>query len=776
MNTPSTTAISVSQQFSHWMKRIHLARKLGFLLVVATLTSGIATFVTMTQAGPEGSNPTLVLNLLYVDAVLLLLLGAMILRRLMTLRSQQSQGIAGSKLQSRLVLFFSLLAVTPAILMAIFAGIYLNLGMQAWFNERVSTALKSTQTVAEAYQFEHARSIQIDALSIANYLNRNASYLSRSFSTMQRDLNRMALDHNLAEAAVIDGRGQVLAQTALTLSLTFDAINPEIFERANENEVVLTFERQNDRARAVVKLDRYIDTYLFIGRFIPPEISGSIERVEQAYQQYAELEKQRDGIHISFVMIFMIIALMLLLASAWIGLMLATRMVRPITELIEASEQIRKGDLSTRVEASSSGDEISMLGNAFNRMTEQLNNQHDSLMDANRELAERHRFTETVLDGVSAGVIGLDRQGIIHLPNRFSLLFFNSDLKTLIGRPLIEAVPELTPLFDRASQRPHRKAQDQVKLLRESHLRIINASIAGEWIDDELIGYVLTFDDITELQSAQRRAAWANVARRIAHEIKNPLTPIQLSAERLKRKYLKTIENDRETFELCTDTIIRQVDDMRQMVDEFSSFARMPRPELKPTDLVQLCEEAIFLEKNRNLAINYRFENPFDMKMLLCDRQQVSRAVGNLLKNAGEAIYSNHNLDPDHPLTDAEATPLGHVTISLHDDEPNAACMLKITDDGKGLPSEQRDHLTDPYVTTRDKGTGLGLAIVKKIMEDHQGSLVLKDNPAKTGGTQIELIFPELDDSIVDIHQQSQNPDTAQDPMAASIRLITDGA
>lgn len=769
MSAPPSSRQSLIITLSTLMRRYNVSRKLSLLLVLATLVSGIATFVIMTSAGPDGSNPSLVLNLLYVDAVLLLLLGSLILRRLLALRTQNSKGVTGSKLQSRLVLFFSVLAVTPAILMAIFAGIYLNLGMQAWFNERVSTALKSTQTIAQAYQNEHVRSIQIDALAIANYFNRNASYLSRSRNLMERDLNRMALDHNLAEAAIIDGRGQVLAQTALTLSLSFDALSDSIIEKANQNEVVLTFERQNDRARAVVKLDRYIDTYLFIGRFIPPEVSGSLDRVERAYKQYAELEKQREGIHISFVMIFMIIALMLLLASAWFGMMLANRMVRPLSELIEASERIRAGDLTTQVVPSASSDEIGTLGRAFNRMVEQLNAQHGRLMDANRELAERHRFTETVLDGVSAGVIGLDRNGIIHLPNRFALLFFDRSFDTLKGIPLIEAIPELSSLFAQVSQKPHRKAQDQIKILRGSQLRVIIANIVGEWINNELIGYVLTFDDITELQSAQRRAAWANVARRIAHEIKNPLTPIQLSAERLKRKYLKTIEQDPHVFELCTDTIIRQVDDMRQMVDEFSSFARMPRPELKTIDVAQLCEENVFLEKNRGLAIDYSVSNPDGVTTLLCDRQQISRVLTNLLKNAGEAIYAKHNLDPDGPEPIQNDTPLGHITLNLEHDSQAQETRIRITDTGKGFPQDEREKLTDPYVTTREKGTGLGLAIVKKIMEEHQGHLDLSDNPE--GGGVVILTFPELDES-----GSSLSHSTPLNPMDAATRLITDGA
>jgi len=749
-----------------WVRRTGLSRKLAFLLVICAVSSGVATFVAMTSSGPSGADPSDILNLLYVDAVLLLLLGALIIRRILKLHTQHSRGIAGSKLHTRLVVFFSLLAVTPAILVAVFAGLYLNLGMQSWFSERVSTALSSSQTVAKAYRDSHVRSIQIDALAMANTLNRKAAQLSRSRYVLERELNQLAQEKNLVEAAIIDGQSRVLAHTALTLSLAFDQISRGVLDQADQNEVVVTFEPQNDRTRAIVKLDNYIDTYLFIGRFIPPEISGSIDRVENAYKQYSELEKQREGIHISFVMIFMVIALMLLLAAAWLGMTFANQMVQPLIDLITASERIRKGDLAARVDKDHSGDEIGLLGRAFNRMAEQLETQRESLIEANREMAERNRFTETVLDGVSAGVIGLDAEGKIHLPNRFASLFLKSEISTLAGKPLEEIVPELKDLLSQAQQKPIRVAQREVKLLRDGQLRIINASIAAEWVDNDIIGYVLTFDDITELQSAQRRAAWANVARRIAHEIKNPLTPIQLSAERLKRKYAKEITSDPETFEMCTATIIRQVDDMRRMVDEFSSFARMPRPVLKPENISELCGEIIFLERNRTEMVEYDIKLAAPDMSLLCDRQQIARLLTNLVKNAAEGIFSKYDFDPDDTHITEHDAPLGKVSLELL--ETNQEIIIRIEDNGIGFPQEERERLTDPYVTTRTKGTGLGLAIAKKIVEEHQGKMALKDRAG--GGAIVELHFPELEE-----HGSSPQKEKESNPMDMAIRLVSDG-
>jgi two-component system nitrogen regulation sensor histidine kinase NtrY len=749
-----------------WVRRTGLSRKLAFLLVISAVISGTATFVAMTSSGPSGADPSYILNLLYVDAVLLLLLGALIIRRILKLHTQHSRGIAGSKLHTRLVLLFSLLAVTPAILVAVFAGLYLNLGMQSWFSERVSTALSSSQTVAKAYRDAHVRSIQIDALAMASTLNRKAAQLSRSRYVLERELTQLAQSKNLVEAAIIDGQNRVLARTALTLSLAFDEISRDVLDQVDQNQIVITFEAQNDRARAIVRLDNYIDTYLFIGRFIPPEISGSIDRVETAYKQYSDLEKQREGIHISFIMIFMIITLMLLLAAAWLGMTFANQMVQPLTDLIAASERIRKGDLAVRVTKDHSGDEIGLLGRAFNRMIEQLAAQRESLVEANRELAERNRFTETVLDGVSAGVIGLDKDGNIHLPNRFASLFLKSEIAELIHNPLNQILPELDDLLTQAKETPTRPAQREIKILRDGQVRIINASITAEWIEGNIIGYVLTFDDITELQSAQRRAAWANVARRIAHEIKNPLTPIQLSAERLKRKYSKEIKSDPDTFEMCTATIIRQVDDMRRMVDEFSSFARMPRPVLKPENIGELCGEIIFLERNRTEMIEYRLDVPEGTTTLLCDRQQVSRLLTNLVKNAAEGIFTKYNLDPDDEWPADLSAPIGSISLQLL--EEDRELVIRIEDNGAGFPQEGRERLTDPYVTTRTKGTGLGLAIAKKIVEEHQGKMALKDRTG--GGAIVELRFPELEE-----HGSSPQKEKETNPMDMAIRLVSDG-
>jgi two-component system nitrogen regulation sensor histidine kinase NtrY len=430
-------------------------------------------------------------------------------------------------------------------------------------------------------------------------------------------------------------------------------------------------------------------------------------------------------------MIFLLVALLVLLAAVLAGLWIATRMAAPIGDLVTAAERVREGDLGARVREGTSDDEIGTLARAFNRMTSQLASQRNALVEANRQLDQRRRFTETVLSGVTAGVVGVGPDGIITLPNRSACQHLEQGPDELVGRPFVEAVPEMGPLLSEATVRGDRVAQGQVNLARGGRVRNLLVRVVAERTGTELKGFVVTFDDITDLVSAQRTAAWADVARRIAHEIKNPLTPIQLSAERLRRKYLKEISTDPDVFTQCTDTIIRQVGDIGRMVDEFSSFARMPAAVFRDEDMVELARQAIFLQQVGNPDVTYTSELPEGPVVARCDGRQVAQALTNLLKNAKEAIEGRERAG------DAEL-PRGHIVLALEAARDHVA--IRVRDNGKGLPHEHRDRLTEPYVTTRTKGTGLGLAIVNKVMEEHGGVLSLTDAPE--GGAEVSLLFP----------------------------------
>src|SRR6201987_660334 len=454
-----------------------------------------------------------------------------------------------------------------------------------------------------------------------------------------------------------------------------------------------------------------------------------MEETQRAAALYEQMEGQRSGFQIPFALIFMMVAMLFRGAAVAIGIHFAAQFAGPIRRLITAAEQVRGGDLAARVPEGEKDDELASLSRAFNRMTYQIESQQRELREANRQLDERRRFTETVLTGVSAGVIGLDSLGRVNLPNRSASALLGTDLEQAIGQDVAEVAPEMASLLDEAERRPDRLAQSQVELIRGNSTRTLLVRIAAEYNGRDISGFIVTFDDITELLSAQRKAAWADIARRIAHEIKNPLTPIQLAAERLRRRYLKEITRDAETFAVCTDTIIRHVGDIGRMIDEFSSFARMPSPVIKPENLVEIVRQTVFLQRTAHPDIAFETIFPARSMTVRCDARLVGQALINIVKNAIEAIE----------LRIAEQSPdrAGHIRVSGSGVAVQAAVILE--DNGKGLPHQGRERLTEPYVTTRAKGTGLGLAIVKKIMEDHQGELVLEDREPE--GARVKLIF-----------------------------------
>ena len=458
---------------------------------------------------------------------------------------------------------------------------------------------------------------------------------------------------------------------------------------------------------------------------------------EEAAQVYSNVQGKAGDLQISFAMVFAVAALLLLLAAVWVGLAFANQLSVPIRSLIVAADRVTSGDLTARAAYADEQDEMGSLATSFNRMTDELASQQGELIEANQQLDARRRFIEAVLAGVSSGVLGLDRRGKINLPNRRACDLLGATPGELQDKHLKEVLPELTELLQGARRRPRRIIEGQIQRLDpDGRPLTLFVRIAPEVGERGLIGFVVTIDDITELLSAQRKAAWSDVARRIAHEIKNPLTPIQLSAERLKRKYLKQIVSEPETFQICTDTIIRHVGDIGRMVDEFSSFARMPAPEMKEEDLGKLIEEAVFLQSGAHPEIDFGIDRPEAPVLVSCDAQQVRRVLTNLLQNSADSI--------DGRLTQggSDQSP-GRITVCLREDE--AKREIAILDNGRGLPERERHSLTEPYVTTRDKGTGLGLAIVKKIMEDHGGHLILEDIAA--GGAKVTVVFPQLEEA-----------------------------
>lgn len=728
-------ALSWPHQLSRWAGRIALSNKLAIALAIAAIVSGVATYGSITEALPPlKHDPEIVFVLLTLDSILLLLFAGLISWRLVRLWIDRRQGSIGSRLHARLVALFSFIAVTPAIIVAVFSIGYMTFRLEAWFSERVDTALERSMAIAESYREAHRTFVRADLLSMAAAINRVGPRLLESQERFNALVEELVEQHEMAEAIVLREDGKGLARNRLSFVLAYDSISIDAMRRARDGEVVI-FDESEDRVRALTRLDSIIGAYLYVGRFVDPAVVNHINRLKSAVGDYRALETQRSEDQITLTLLFVAVALLLLFAAVWIGLGIANRLVRPISSLVGAAERVRTGDLSARVEEGPDGDEIATLSRAFNRMTDQLEGQRAELVEANRQLDERRRFTETVLLGVSAGVLGLDPEGRIFLPNRSALELLSCEFTDLSGRALEVAVPEMKAILHKIRSGRERVVRDEVILVRQDRARTLSVQITAERQGprDLVTGYVVTFDDVTELISAQRAAAWGDVARRIAHEIKNPLTPIQLSAERLKRKYLKQLdsESDSKVFSACTDTIVRQVADIRHMVDEFSAFARMPAPVRAREDIVQVIRGVLSMQEWARPEIDFVNELPDEMIAIYCDRRQVVQAVTNLLHNAVDAIEAHK---------DQESKPIERGLIRLSVDQTRVGeCRVSVEDNGRGLPTDSRDRLTEPYVTTRSKGTGLGLAIVKKIMEDHDGRLELRDGTS--GGACVTLVF-----------------------------------
>ncbi len=727
----------LSLRFIIWARRTKLVNALAMILSLAAVVSGVATYAALSNWGGEGPSANTVLILLNIDLFLLLALGVLVSHHVARLWTNRRSGTSGSRLHVRLALLFGVVAITPAIVMMVFAALLFTLGVESWFSERVRTALVESSEVAEAYLAEHIQVIRADALSVASDINRQWPQLNRSNDVLNRFLSTQAGLRGLTEAVIFREDMQVIAKAGYTFALqTGEQIPLSVIAEANMGEVAVLTGEGGDRVRALVRLEALPGNYLYVGRFIDATVLGRVARTQDAVDEYLLLEGRRSDIEISFTLLFIVVALLLLIASVWFGLTLATRLAKPIVDLIEASERVRRGDLSVRVEEKATSDEIASLGRAFNRMTSRLGTQREALVEANSQLDERRRFTEAVLSGVTAGVIGLDPAGNITLPNRAASDLLGVSLNDSVGVHLSDFVPEFVPLIEEVKANRDRTIERETRVKRGGKPRVFLVRLTVEQTDNRVVGFVFTFDDITELQAAQRKAAWADVARRIAHEIKNPLTPIQLSAERLKKRYLLRVGDDTGAFELCTDTIIRHVSEIGQMVDEFSSFARMPQPSMAVTDLAELVRSAVVLPQTAYRHISIQLSAPSDEILINSDAPQIRQAIANILKNAVEAIEAKTGGSREKDS--------GQITVEVG--ASNNEAFVEVTDNGVGLPEDDvRQRLTEPYITTRSKGTGLGLAIVWKIIEDHRGRLIMEDAPG--GGAKVLFRFPMVDQS-----------------------------
>lgn len=725
--------------------------KVTFGLGLAAVLAAIATYLSISDFSPFETSPQLVLGFLLLDLILLLALATLVAWRLVALWMARRSGTAGSRLHVRLVILFGLVAIIPTIIMAVYSTLTINLGFQAWFGDRVAQVVSASVSVAEAYVEEHKMMIRAEILAMGNDINRSLPLYYQDRGAFSELVNQQAQLRSLADAYVITGTGEVLAKSGMSFAGSFTPPSKETVASAANGDVVILASERDAQVRALLKLDRFLDGYLYVSRFVDPRVINTAMQARRAASDYAALEGQRGGIQIAFAMIYLALAMLVLLAAIAVGFWLANRLVEPISRLAVASERLRDGDLSARVDDTQENDEIGALSRAFNRMAGQLEGQRSELLGANLQLDRRRRFTEAVLGGVTSGVIGLDSDGKVNLANGAAMNLLDSRGEELAGLSLEAVVPEMQPLLLDARARPGRVIEGEISLgsgdtARNLLVRVATVGdaeregVSAPSAEAGRAGFVVTFDDISALVSAQRTAAWADVARRIAHEIKNPLTPIQLSAERLRRKYSHEIVTDPEIFERCTETIIRQVREIGRMIDEFSSFARMPAPVLRQENLNEIARQAVFQQQLTAPAISISVLHPEQPLWIYCDRAQISQALVNIIKNATEAIETRKQMDGVE----------GHIEVHITVDKADRI-LLSVLDNGCGLPREIRRRLTEPYVTTREKGTGLGLAIVRKIAEDHGARISIQDlaesqhaqNPGfGDTGAVVQIIFP----------------------------------
>jgi len=701
-----------------------------FVAVLAGVAA-LITYIAMSRKDDviQVANSTTVRVMLMVNLIFILALGGMIARRIANVWVQRRQG-AGSVLLSRVVAMFSAIAIAPPIIMAVFSAMFLEFGIESWFSDRIRASVYTSQEVAEEYLGEHYRRLETDIQGVSLQLERLPISSQSNEMVLTQIVNNALTIRGLSEVLIIreteDGGGDVIARARiLGLDSQTSVLVPSHVDRARTGETIVSPNYTDKTVYGLRRLSSYLEpTYVFLARDLSPQIMNYLQQTRDAVSDYQALENDRSDLLIQFNVVFIVLALLILFLAITVGINFTSRLVTPLSNLVTASELVGKGDLNVRVPAMGTADEVGTLSRAFNRMTDQLATQQNALMLANNELDDRRRFLEEVLAGVSAGVLGLNPAGEIFLPNRSALKLLGMTESALLGAKLIDLVPEMEEMLQKAEGAKSGTAQGPVELDAGKVKRTLLVRISLERAADQIAGYVVTFDDLTEQLADQRTAAWADVARRIAHEIKNPLTPIQLAAERLKRKYANEIISDPDVFDQCTGTIIRQVGDLRRMVDEFSSFARMPEPVFKDSDVLDVVRQAVFLQDVASTDISFSLDLPGVIRPMQCDDRLLGQAITNLIKNAVESVESRFANDRQ---LGGDIEP-GRISVRMTQDDDATSIVIK--DNGAGLPEGMRERLLEPYVTTRTKGTGLGLAIVRKIIEDHGGSIVLEDRKA----------------------------------------------
>ena len=696
-------------------------RLIGPLAVGLALCSAFVTFIVLSDLTPLVPTHSVVVTLLLINLATVLLLLAIVGREVWQIVQARRRGRAAARLHVRIVGLFSIIAAAPTILVAIVASVTLDRGLDRLFSTRTRAVIENSMIVAEAYMREHGQLIRGDILAMANDVSRAKPLFDQERDRFRQFFTAQARVRGLPVAEILTGETERVERAEIDINQKIIPPSKQALASVTETEPQVALILDGNYVAAILKLRNYDNYYLHVARPLDPRIVAQLSATRESVSEYAALQARRLGVQIAFALMYTVIALSVLLSAVWIGLNFANLLVAPIRRLIGAANLVSTGNLYVQVPIRRSEGDLAHLGETFNNMTQELRTQRDDLVRARDTIDSRRRFTEAVLAGASAGVIGIDPDERISILNRSAERLIGSTELESLGRPLVEVVPELDGVLS-AARAAGRLAQGQVTINRAGRERNLSVRVTSEQAGETNHGYVITLDDITELVAAQRTSAWADIARRIAHEIKNPLTPIQLSAERLRRKYGKIIVDDPQVFQQCTDTIVRQVDDIKRMVDEFSRFARMPKPVMTAEDVAETVRQAVFLMRVGHSDIDIDVEIAEDPMPARFDRRLISQALTNIIKNATEAIAV---------VPPAE---LGRGKIHVSTQRDGDEVVIDVVDNGIGLPKENRSRLLEPYVTTREKGTGLGLAIVGRILEEHGGGIELSDAAAKYPG------------------------------------------
>ncbi len=708
---------------------------IGLSVVLLSLVSAFATYLILTGLTPIAPRGEVVFVVLFLNVVLIVAMIALLTWQVAGLARAWRQKIPGARLHIRIVALFSIIAALPALLLAVGATVTFSRSLDSWFSTRTRAIVSSSRDVANAYLDEHGQVIRTDIVNMARDLDAAAGSVEADPAKLQRLVMVQAGLRDLPAAYVIGQDGKLVLAATADNKIPYIAPPATVIRQAEAGQVPLMMPTANRYwVAAVTKLDKLPGKLLYVARGVSPTVIRHLQLTAQNVDEFNRLRKARGGLKVAHGLMYLMVSMTALLAAIWAGLWFAGRFVAPIRRLIAAAEEVSTGNLMISLPEKRGEGDLRRLSKTFNTMTRELKHQRDALVTANEQLLERRHFMEAVLSGVSAGVIGLDSQDRITLVSRAAGSLLGLVDSDLVGKKLKDVIPAFGAVLDKGDEHTLKaRSLEEVTLCVGDEERTFAVMVTRERASGGDVGSVVTFDDVTDLVVAQRTAAWADVAQRIAHEIKNPLTPIQLAAERLRKKYAKSITHDRETFDRLTTTIERQVGDLKSMVDEFAEFARMPKPEMARHDLRHAVQEPVVLFREGHPEILYELKLPEKPILMSFDRRLMSRAVTNLVKNASEAIEAAKE-------TNGKANGLkGHVETIVTPQSDRVT--IEVIDNGIGLPKQNRARLLEPYVTTKGhKGTGLGLAMVQKITEQHGGTLTLEDAPQAPGRTHGALV------------------------------------